>query len=125
VPAHHGLGADEDQVILPAWPDSGEDDPEGAIERRESWPRPILGLHRELLSESQLDDCRFLATPKEGMDAAKDRSQKDEQHPHRSRMVRDRRDQNESESRNCRVYHPWMDVKGQAEKLSKINADEY
>jgi hypothetical protein len=27
--------------------------------------------------------------------------------------------------RHCRVYHPWMDVKGQAEKLRKINADEY
>jgi hypothetical protein len=26
---------------------------------------------------------------------------------------------------NCRGYHPWMDVKGQAEKLSKVNADEY
>ena len=23
------------------------------------------------------------------------------------------------------VYHPWMDVKGRAEKLSNINADEY
>jgi hypothetical protein len=33
-----------------------------------------MGVHRELLSESQLDDCLFLATPEESEEVAKDRN---------------------------------------------------
>ena len=58
----------------------------------------ILGVDRKLLPESELDDCLFLATPEQSADAAKDRGQKDEQRPHGSRKVRDRAEQNESES---------------------------
>jgi hypothetical protein len=58
----------------------------------------------QLLSKGQLDDCLFLATPEQSAHAAKDRDQQDEQRPHGSRKVRDRAEQNESESR------VWSDV---------------
>ena len=59
----------------------------------------LIGVCGELLPESKLDDGLFLAAPEQSAHAAKDRDQQDEQRPHGSRKVRDRAEQNESESR--------------------------
>jgi hypothetical protein len=48
-----------------------------------------LGVNRELLSESELDDRLFFSTSEEGADAAEDRDQQDEQRPHGSGMLLD------------------------------------
>ena len=98
--ADHGLWSNDHEMILPSWPDSGEHDPERAIDRREPRSRPIMIVDRELLAKRQLDDGLLLATPGEGDDAAKDRDQQDEQRSHGSRRVRYRAGQNESESVN-------------------------
>jgi len=58
-----------------------------------------LGVDRELLSESELDDRLFFSTSEEGADVAEDRDQQDEQRPHGSGMLLDFVVQNESESR--------------------------
>ncbi len=58
----------------------------------------VMGVHRELLSESQLDDRLFLTTPEESEEAAKDRNREKDQHPLGDAILRDQRDQNHSES---------------------------
>ena len=100
MPAHDGLWSNDHEMIPPSWPDSGEHDPERAIERREPRSRPIMIVDRELLAKRQLDDGLLLATPGEGEDAAKERDHQDEQRSHGSRMVLDFVGQNEPESRN-------------------------
>lgn len=100
MPANHSLWPNDYEMILPPRPESGEHDPERAIERGKPRPRSILSIDSELLTEGKLDDRLFLATSEEGEDAAKDRNREDDQRPHESRMVRDRMAQNESESRN-------------------------
>ncbi len=60
----------------------------------------VLGVYRELLTEGKLDDHLFLATPKESECASKNRNGEGDQRPHGEAILRDRADQNESESRN-------------------------
>jgi len=57
-----------------------------------------MGVYGELLSESQLDDGLFLATPEESEEAAEDRNREKDQRSHGDAILRDQRDQNESES---------------------------
>ncbi len=78
-----------------------------------------MGVHRELLSESQLDDCLFLATPAESEEAAKDRNREKDQRPHGEAILCDQTDQNQSNLRTRRVYLPWMDLNGGAESPMK------
>ena len=60
----------------------------------------VLGVYRELLTEGKLDDHLFLATPEESEGASKDRNREGDQRPHWEAILRDRAEQNESESRN-------------------------
>ena len=69
------------------------------IERGNPWPRPILGIDRELLAQHKLDDLLFLAIPEEGGDAWEDRDDESDQRPHGAVILRDRKMWNESESR--------------------------
>jgi hypothetical protein len=64
VPAHHCLGLNDAEDLLPLRPDSGEDDPKGAIERSRSRLRLLVCVRGELLAQGQLDD-RLLATASE------------------------------------------------------------
>ena len=57
-----------------------------------------MGVYGELLSESQLDDGLFLATSEESEEAAEDRNREKDQRPHGDVILRDPRDQIESES---------------------------
>ncbi len=127
-------------------------DPERSIEWGKARPRPTLGVHRELLPESELDDRLFLSTSGEGAEAAEARDQQDEQRPHGGGMLLDFVAQNESESRNRsgvssedglagRGGKPEQQQSGRilrtdtrvqnvvrrsrAENLSNINVDEY
>ncbi len=100
MPAHDRLWSNDDEVILPQRPEAGERDPERSIEWGKPRPRPISGVDRELLSESELDDRLFFSASEESADAAEDRDQQDEQRPHGSGMLLDFVVQNESESRN-------------------------
>jgi len=66
VPANHGLGANDHEMILPSRPEEGERNPERSTERGEPRPTGLMGVGRELLTESKLNDGLFLATPEEG-----------------------------------------------------------
>ena len=56
MPANHGLRLDEDQNASPPGPESGEGDPEGAIERRQPRPWVPVNEDRELLAEREFDE---------------------------------------------------------------------
>ena len=71
MPPHHGLGADDDQGVLPTRPEPVLRDPESTIKRAEPRPGTFLRIRRELLSECQLDNRLFLAGPEEGEQDAK------------------------------------------------------
>jgi hypothetical protein len=59
-----------------------------------------MGIGRELLTEGEFEDRLFLATPEESEGASKDRTREADQRPHGEAILRDRAEQNESESRN-------------------------
>ena len=89
MPADDGLASIDYEMILPAWPESRERNPESTIQRAQSRSRLTLCVHRKLLTQGKLDDCLFFTAPEEGDDAVKERDQQDEQRPHGSRMVLD------------------------------------
>ena len=66
MPADHSLRSNDDEMVLPSWPESRERDLEDSIQRRESWPGAFLGIDRELLAEGKLDGRLVLATSEEG-----------------------------------------------------------
>jgi hypothetical protein len=84
-----------------------------------------VGVHRKLLSESQLDDCLFLATPDESEEAAKDRNREKDQRPHGDAILRDQRDQNESESTDSSRVSSVDGSERRGGKPSEIKLDEY
>jgi hypothetical protein len=81
VPTDYGLRANNDKVVLPAWPKARERDPESSVERRELRPGAFLGIHRELLSQRKFDDRLFLATPEEGEETSKQGDRENGQGP--------------------------------------------
>ena len=84
-----------------------------------------MGVHRELLSESQLDDCLFLAAPEESEEAAKDRNREKGQRPHGDAILRDQRDQNESESTYLSRVSSVDGSERRGGKPNEIKLDEY
>ncbi len=50
MPAHDGLGLDDDQDLPAARPELAQQDPGGAIQRCELGPPPSIGEDRELLA---------------------------------------------------------------------------
>ena len=54
VPADDCLGLDDDQGILPAWPQAGKDDSEHAVERTKPRPWSFPLQDRHLLAESDV-----------------------------------------------------------------------
>jgi hypothetical protein len=84
-----------------------------------------MGVHRELLSESQLDDCLFLATPEESEEAAKDRNRDKDQRPHGDAILRDPRDQNQSESSYSSRVSSVDGSERRGGKPNEIKLDEY
>jgi hypothetical protein len=71
MPSDDGLWSNDYEVILPARPELGEGDPEGSVQRRESGSGAFLGIHRELLLKSHVDDRLLSVTSEEGEDAVK------------------------------------------------------
>ena len=57
-----------------------------------------MGIGRELLTEGKFDNRLFLATPEESEGASKDPNHEGDQRPHGEAILRDRAEQNESES---------------------------
>jgi hypothetical protein len=71
MPTDDRVRLDDDQGIFPTRPEPQECNPEGAIQRRESGLRSRLGVHRELLAQSQLDDRLLVPASEEGEAGAK------------------------------------------------------
>ncbi len=84
-----------------------------------------MGVHRDLLSESQLDDCLFLSTPEESEEAAKDRNREKDQRPHGGAILRDQRDQSESESTYSSRVSSVDGSEWGGGKPNEIKLDEY
>lgn len=82
VPAHDGLGPDDDQDLLPARPGLAQQDPEGAIQRRELGPPPSIGEDGELLAESQLDEGLLTLAADAGPQRVEQGDREREQYPH-------------------------------------------
>ena len=66
MPPHNGLGLNNAQDIFPPRPDTGEGDPEGAIDGCKSRSRTLHGIGRKLLAEGQLDDRLLTPASEEG-----------------------------------------------------------
>ena len=71
MPSDDGLWSNDYEVILPPRPEPRESDPESSIEWGESGSRAIMGVHRELLLKSHVDDRLLSMTSEEGEDAVK------------------------------------------------------
>jgi hypothetical protein len=84
-----------------------------------------MGVHPELTSESQLDDCLFLSTPEESEEAAKDRNREKDQRPHGDAILHDQRDQNESEATYSSHVSSVDGSERRGGKPSEIKLDEY
>ena len=68
MPGDDRLGLDDDEGTLPARPEASQCNPEGPIDRGEVRARVFVGIDRELLAESELNDRLFAPTPEEGWD---------------------------------------------------------
>jgi hypothetical protein len=78
-----------------------------------------------LLSESQLDDCLLVATPEEREEAAKDRNREKDQSPQGDAILRDQRDQNQSESTYSSRVASVDGSERRGGKPNEIKLDEY
>jgi hypothetical protein len=67
MPSDDGLWSNDYEVMLPPRPEPRESDPESG----ESGSRAIMGVHRELLLKSHVDDRLLSVTSEEGEDAVK------------------------------------------------------
>ena len=99
MPTHDDLGVNDDKVVLPSRPESGERYPERTIERGNPRPRPILGIDRELLPQRQMDGRLLSVISKEGEDGVKGERCETNQGAQREGILRDFAPGNESESR--------------------------
>jgi len=84
-----------------------------------------MGVHRDLVSESQFDDCLFLSTPEESEEAAKDRNREKDQRSHGDAILRDQKDQNESESTYSSRVSSVDGSERRGGKPNEIMLDEY
>jgi hypothetical protein len=62
MPANDCLRLDDDEGTPPAWPETREGDPEGAVQRPDVRPPSVARVGRELLPQRQFDDR--LLTPR-------------------------------------------------------------
>jgi hypothetical protein len=98
MPAHNRVRLDDDEDLLPARPEPGQRNPEGAIQRCEPRLRSRLGVRRELLAQGQLDDRLLIAASEEGDCTAKKRRRQIEQSLHRGEILRNFSAQEQTDS---------------------------
>ena len=85
MPAHHGFGTNDHEMILSAWPEPGERDPEGAIHGSQPRPRAFQGIRSKLLSQRQLYDRLLSMTSEEGEGAVEEQRRETDQSAHGDR----------------------------------------
>jgi len=85
MPPDHGLGANDDKVLPPAWPESGERDPERAVQQSLLRPESFPGIGCKLLLQGQVDDCLLATTSDEGEKEVKEQRCVSEQCAHGDR----------------------------------------
>ena len=98
MPPDHGLRLDDDESASPLRPEMGEGDPEHSIQSREARPWMSVGVHRELLSERELDDRLLLPISEQGDDAVENRDRERCCGPHARRILLESKAQRKAES---------------------------
>ena len=87
VPSHHRVRLDNDEGMLPPWPEPGERDPECAIERGQPGLRFHLIVGGKLLAKGEFDDDLLSVAAKESRNALHDERQEMEWSLHGDRDI--------------------------------------
>jgi len=54
MPPDHSFGSDQQERVLPVWPESAGADPKELIQEGESWFAMLALVHGELLAKSEI-----------------------------------------------------------------------